>query len=277
MNGKISVPPPRNEPVLSYAPGTPERTELKARLSEMASTVVDIPLLIGGEEVRTDSTFEVVMPHDHGHVLARVSRAGPEEIRRAVEAATEAHEAWATTPWEDRAAIFLRAAELLASPWRQTINAATMLGQSKTPHQAEIDSACEVIDFFRFNVAFAEKIYTDQPMSGLGMWNRVEYRALEGFVYAITPFNFTSIGANLPSAPAIMGNTVVWKPARTSMLSSYYTARLFQAAGLPPGVINLVSGNSAEISRHLLGDPRLAGIHFTGSTEVFQTLWRTVG
>ena len=201
----------------------------------MASETIDIPLIIGGEEIRTGDTLDVVMPHDHGHVLAKAHKAGPDEVKKAIAAAMEAHHDWSTMRWEDRAAIFLKAAELLAGPWRQTLNASTMLGQSKTSHQAEIDAACEMIDFFRFNVHFAEKIYAEQPLSDRGMWNRSEYRSLEGFVYAITPFNFTSIGGNLPSSPAIMGNTVVWKPARTSLLSNYYMAKLFEAAGLPAG------------------------------------------
>ena len=277
MNGRIKVPEPVNEPVLSYAPGTPERAELQGRLAEMADEVVDIPLLIGDEEVRTGDTFDVVMPHDHGHVLARAHKAGPDEVRRAVESTQGAWAEWSETPWSDRAAIFLRAADLLAGPWRQTVNAATMLGQSKTAHQAEIDAAAELVDFFRFNVHFAERIYSDQPISSPGMWNRSEYRPLEGFIYAITPFNFTSIGGNLPSAPALMGNVAIWKPARTAILSNYYVARIFQEAGLPPGVINFITGSSVQISEILMADPRLAGIHFTGSTAVFQSLWKTVG
>ncbi|HZD03398.1 MAG TPA: aldehyde dehydrogenase family protein, partial [Longimicrobiales bacterium] len=216
-------------------------------------------------------------PHDHEHVLARAHQAGPEEVHRAVEAAAEAHRTWSRTPWVDRASVFLKASELLATTWRQTLNASTMLGQSKTAHQAEIDAACEIVDFLRFNLHFAERMYGEQPISSPGMWNRSEFRPLEGFIYAITPFNFTSIGANLPSSPAIMGNTVIWKPARTSLLSSYYLARLFEAAGLPPGVINFITGNSAEITDILLADPGLAGIHFTGSTSVFQSFWKTVG
>jgi 1-pyrroline-5-carboxylate dehydrogenase len=277
MSSSIQVPPPSNEPVLSYAPGTPERSALKTRLESMASEVVEIPLLIGGEEIRTGDIHEVVMPHDHGHVLARAHQAGPDEIRRAVVASAEAREGWSAMPWEDRAAVFLRAAELLSTSWRQTLNAATMLGQGKTAHQAEIDSACELIDFFRFNAHFAQGIYDDQPLSSRGVWNRMEYRPLEGFVYAITPFNFTAIGGNLPSSPALMGNTVIWKPARTALLSGYYVARLLEEAGLPPGVINFISGPSAQITDILLSDPELAGIHFTGSTPVFQSFWATVG
>jgi len=277
MSGNVKVPPPVNEPVLSYAPGTPERAALKARLDEMASETIEIPLLIGGEEIRTGDTLDVVMPHDHGHVLAKAHKAGPAEVDKAIAAAMEAHHEWSRMRWEDRAAVFLKAAELLAGPWRQTLNASTMLGQSKTAHQAEIDAACEMVDFLRFNVHFAEKIYAEQPMSDGGMWNRSEYRSLEGFVYAITPFNFTSIGGNLPSSPAIMGNTVVWKPARTSLLSNYYMARLFEAAGLPPGVINYITGNSAQITKAILGNRDFGGIHFTGSTEVFNSFWRDIG
>jgi 1-pyrroline-5-carboxylate dehydrogenase len=277
MSGNVKVPPPVNEPVLSYAPGTPERAALKARLDEMASEIIEIPLLIGGEEIRTGDTLDVVMPHDHGHVLAKAHKAGPAEVKKAVAAAMDAHHDWSRMRWEDRAAVFLTAAELLAGPWRQTLNASTMLGQSKTAHQAEIDAACEMIDFLRINVHFAEKIYAEQPMSDRGMWNRSEYRALEGFVYAITPFNFTSIGGNLPSSPAIMGNTVVWKPARTSLLSNYYMARMFEDAGLPPGVINFITGNSAQITQEVLGNRDFGGIHFTGSTAVFNSFWRDIG
>jgi 1-pyrroline-5-carboxylate dehydrogenase len=277
MSGNVKVPTPVNEPVLSYAPGTPERAALKARVKEMSGSAIEIPLIIGGEEIRTGDTLDVVMPHDHGHVLAKAHKAGPAEVKKAIAAAMDAHHDWATMRWEDRAAIFLKAAELLAGPWRQTLNASTMLGQSKTAHQAEIDAACEMVDFFRFNVHFAEAIYAQQPISDRGMWNRSEYRALEGFVYAITPFNFTSIGGNLPSSPAIMGNTVVWKPARTSLLSNYYMAKLFEAAGVPPGVINFITGNSARITEAVLADPDFGGIHFTGSTGVFNSFWRDIG
>jgi 1-pyrroline-5-carboxylate dehydrogenase len=277
MSGNVKVPPPVNEPVLSYAPGTPERAALKGRLDDMASETLDIPLLIGGEEIRTGDTLDVVMPHDHGHVLAKAHKAGPAEVKKAIAAAMEAHHDWSTMRWEDRAAIFLKAADLLAGPFRQSINASTMLGQSKTCHQAEIDAACEMVDFLRINVHFAERIYSDQPMSDRGMWNRTEYRSLEGFIYAITPFNFTSIGGNLSSSPAIMGNTVVWKPARTSMLSNYYMAQVFDAAGVPPGVINFITGNSAQITGEVLANRDFGGIHFTGSTAVFNSFWRDIG
>ena len=277
MNGNVKVPPPRNEPVFSYAPGSPERAALKQTLAEMSATTIDIPLIIGGEEIRTGDTLDVVVPHNHGHVLAKAHKAGPAEVKKAVAAAMEAHHDWSTMRWEDRASIFLKAAELLAGPWRQILNASTMLGQSKTAHQAEIDAAAEMVDFFRFNVHYAEKIYGEQPLSDPGMWNRSQYRALEGFVYAITPFNFTSIGGNLPSSPAIMGNTVVWKPARTAMLSNYYMAKLFEEAGVPAGVINFITGNSGAITEELLSHPDFGGVHFTGSTGVFNSFWKTIG
>lgn len=277
MSGKLRVPKAINEPVFDYNPGSPEKAELKKKLEEMAGQVVDIPLIIGGEEIRTGNTAQVVMPHDHGHVLANYHKAGPEEIQKAIEASQEAHKEWAAFPWEDRVAVFLRAAELLSSTWRATVNAATMLGQSKTVHQAEIDAAAELIDFFRFNAHFAQDLYEEQPISSRGIWNWSEYRPLEGFIYAITPFNFTSIAGNLPSAPALMGNTVLWKPARTSLLSSYYIQKLFEEAGLPPGVINFIMGNSAEITNRIFSDPDFAGVHFTGSTPVFQSMWTAVG
>jgi 1-pyrroline-5-carboxylate dehydrogenase len=277
MNAKLTVPPPHNEPVLSFAPGSPEKASLKAKLAEMSSSVLEIPLIIGGKEVRTGNTTTQVMPHNHQHVLATVHKAGAEETKMAVEAAAEAQKEWAHWPWEDRAAVFLKAAELLAGPWRDTLNAATMLGQSKTAHQAEIDAACELIDFYRFNAAYAQQIYEDQPASSPGVWNYMDYRPLEGFVYAISPFNFSSIGGNLAGAPALMGNTVLWKPAHTAIISGYYIARLLEEAGLPPGVINFIPGKSSEISSVALFHQSLSGIHFTGSTGVFQYLWRTVG
>lgn len=277
MSRHIPIPPPVNDPVRDYAPGSPERASLKARLVEMAGTTIDIPLIIGGKEIRTGRTKQAVMPHRHGHVLATWHRAGQEETAQAIVAAHEAYREWSSWRWEDRAAVFLRAADLLATTWRDTLNAATMLCQSKTPHQAEIDAACEIVDFWRFNVHYADRLYAEQPISDHGIWNRVEYRPLEGFVFAITPFNFTSIGANLPTAPAVMGNTVVWKPASTAVYSSYYIYRLLEAAGLPPGVINFVPGDASAISKTALHHPDLAGIHFTGSTGVFQQLWRTVG
>jgi len=273
MSGKLQVPEPINEPILDHAPGSPEREELKRKLEEMADQVVDIPLVIGGEEVRTGDTANLVMPHDHSHVLATYHRAGPDEIKKAIQASQEAHKEWAAWPWEDRVAVFLKAAELLATSWRSTVNASTMLGQSKTADQAEIDAAAELVDFFRFNCSFAQELYEEQPISSKGIWNSMEYRPLEGFIYAITPFNFTSIAGNLPSAPALMGNTVLWKPARTSLLSSYYIQKLFEEAGLPPGVINFITGNSAEITRQVFTNPAFGGVHFTGSTPVFHPGW----
>jgi 1-pyrroline-5-carboxylate dehydrogenase len=243
----------------------------------MSQERVEIPLVIGGRDVRSGDQAQAVMPHDHRHVLADWHVASREHVHQAIEAAREARNEWAAWPWEDRAAVFLRAAELLATSWRSTLNAATMLGQSKTAFQAEIDSACELIDFWRFNPHYAQELYAEQPESDHAMWNQVEYRPLEGFVYAITPFNFTAIGGNLPTSPALMGNTVIWKPASTAVLSSYYVMRLLQAAGLPPGVINFVPGNAAAVSEVALNHRDLAGIHFTGSTSVFQSMWKTVG
>ncbi|MBX3147868.1 MAG: L-glutamate gamma-semialdehyde dehydrogenase [Gemmatimonadales bacterium] len=272
-----TIPTPINEPILSYAPGTAERAAVKAALKAMGGEVADIPLIIGGKEIRTGTTVPVVSPHRHAHVLGQVHQAGVREVAQAVQASERAYRDWSTWSLEDRAAVFLRAADLLAGPWRQVLNAATMLGQSKTIFQAEIDAACELIDFWRFNVAFAAELEAKQPLSVPGMWNRMEYRPLEGFIYAISPFNFTAIGGNLAGAPALLGNTVVWKPAATASLSGYYIMKLLEAAGLPPGVINFVPGNPTTVSDRLLADRRLAGIHFTGSTAVFQSLWRTVG
>lgn len=277
MSGDIQVPIPVNEPARSYAPGTPERTALKTKLKELASQEIEIPLIIGGKEVRTGRTAKNVMPHDFGHTLATSHWAGHNEIEAAIKAAKEAHKEWSRWPWEERASVLLKAAELLSTTWRDTLNAATMLCQSKTPHQAEIDAACELIDFYRFNVHFAERLYQDQPVSAAGMWNRTDYRPLEGFVYAITPFNFTSIAGNLPTAPALMGNTVVWKPGRTTIFSGYYIAKMLEAAGMPPGVVNFVPGDSGQITNMVLANPGFAGVHFTGSTAVFRSFWRTIG
>ncbi|HEY6109456.1 MAG TPA: aldehyde dehydrogenase family protein, partial [Gemmatimonadales bacterium] len=271
------IPTPQNEPVRSYAPGTPEREELKRALRDMSAQPVEIPLIVGGKEIRTAQTIDTVMPHCHHHVLAKVHQAGPKEAAAAVAAARAAWPAWAAASLEERAAVFLKAADLLAGKYRATVNAATMLGQSKTSHQAEIDAACELIDFFRFNPYFAERIQAEQPLSSAGTWNQLDYRPLEGFVYAISPFNFTSIGGNLSSAPALMGATVVWKPAATAVYSNYFLMKVMEEAGLPPGVINFLPGNSGQISTALLADRDLGGIHFTGSTEVFQWLWETVG
>ena len=277
FNGVRRVPPPVNEPVRSYAPGAPERAALKERLRTMAGERVEIPLVIGGERVRTGDTATAVMPHRHSHVLADWHRARPAEVERAIAASREAAREWSAWAWEDRAAVFLKAAELLATSWRPTLNAATMLGQSKTAFQAEIDAACELIDFWRFNVHFAQELYQQQPLSDHTMWNQLDYRPLEGFVYAVTPFNFTAIAGNLPTAPALMGNTVVWKPASSAMLSAHYIMRLLEEAGLPPGVINLVSGDARMISDVLLAHRDLAGVHFTGSTAVFNSMWKTIG
>lgn len=275
--GIFRIPPPVNEPIRDYAPGSPERASLQLRLEQMKNERLDIPLVIGGKEIRTGSVKQAVMPHAKDHVLADVHQGGPEEVELAVQASAEAWEDWHRTPWEERAAVFLRAAELLAGPWRDTLNAATMLGQSKTAHQAEIDAACELIDFWRFNPWFMTRMYEEQPISSPGVWNRMEYRPLEGFVFAVSPFNFTAIGGNLTGAPALMGNTVLWKPASTAMLSAYYTMRIFQEAGLPDGVINLVFGSGKEIGDPALASADLAGVHFTGSTTVFQGMWKTIG
>jgi 1-pyrroline-5-carboxylate dehydrogenase len=275
--GIFRPPKPANETVRDYAPGSPERAALKQRLTEMESERMDIPLVIGGEDVATGKTAESVMPHRKSHVLADVHQGGPKEVDRATKAAAEAWEDWSRLPWEERAAVFLRAAELLAGPWRATLNAATMLGQSKTAHQAEIDAACELIDFYRFNVEFMMRIYEEQPISSQGVWNRMEYRPLEGFVFAVTPFNFTAIAGNLPASAALMGNTVVWNPAGTASYSAHFLMRLLQEAGLPPGVINLVYGPGAAIGDAALASPDLAGVHFTGSTAVFQSMWKTIG
>jgi 1-pyrroline-5-carboxylate dehydrogenase len=277
MSGVSNIPLPANEPVLSYAPGSAERTALKAALRGVGAETADIPVVIGGREIRTDKTEPVVAPHCHARVLARVHRADAALIHKAADGALAAQREWAHWRFEDRAAVFLKAAELLAVRRRQLVNAATMLGQSKTAFQAEIDSACELIDFLRFNVAFAERIYQEQPQSAPGVWNRLDHRPLEGFVYAITPFNFTAIGGNLPTAPALMGNVVVWKPAHTASLSNWYVYKLLEEAGLPPGVINVVHGDAVEVSNVLLSHRMLAGIHFTGSTTVFRALWKRVG
>ena len=277
FNGRRSVPHPVNEPIKSYAPGSPERAELKERLQAMASETADIPLVIDGQAVRTGHTDTVVMPHAHRHELGDYHVAGPNEVDHAIKSAVAAQKEWSSWAWEDRAAVFLRAAELLTTTWRSTLNAATMLGQSKTVFQAEIDSACELVDFWRYNPYFAEQLYSEQPVSDHSAWNQLEYRGLEGFVYAVTPFNFTAIGGNLPTAPALMGCAVVWKPSATAMLSAHYLLQLLEAAGLPPGVINMVAGDPVMISNAALSSPDLAGLHFTGSTAVFNAMWKTIG
>jgi len=275
--GIFKVPHPINEPVKGYAPGSPERASLAAKVKEMAAQKIEIPLIIGGKEVRTGRLAKAVMPHDHGHVLADVHLGGEAEVKLAVEAAAKAKGEWAALPWEARVSIFLKAADLLAGPYRDVLNGATMLGQSKTCHQAEIDSACELVDFYRFNSFYYEQILREQPESGPGMWNRLEHRPLEGFVFAVTPFNFTSIAGNLPTAPALVGNTVVWKPASTALYSAHFLMKLWKEAGLPDGVINMVPGSGAAIGNPVLSSSQLAGIHFTGSTGVFNGMWRTVG
>ncbi len=277
LAARRAVPLPQNDPNLSYAPGSPERAELKARIETMAGETPDIPVIIGGREIRSGQTGTVVMPHRHSHVLATYHKASADDVRSAANAAVEARREWASWPFEDRAAVFLRAAELLTTTWRQTLNAATMLGQSKTAFQAEIDAASELVDFWRFNVAFAQDLLAEQPVSSHALWNQMDYRGLEGFVYAVSPFNFTAIGGNLAGAPALMGCTVVWKPAATAVLSNYYTYKLLEAAGLPPGVINFVPGDAVEISNTLLDHKELGGVHFTGSTAVFNSMWQRVG
>ncbi|MGW5150203.1 L-glutamate gamma-semialdehyde dehydrogenase [Rhodococcus koreensis] len=278
MDAVTTTPQPVNEPVGSFAPGSPERARLQAKLAELGSNPTEIHHVIGGAHRRGNNpTIDVVQPHRHAAVLGTFTNAGTQDIQDAVTAATAAAPAWRALSFEDRAAVFLRAADLLSGPWRETLAAATMLGQSKTAYQAEIDTPCELIDFWRFNVHFARQILADQPISSPGVWNKLEYRPLEGFVYAITPFNFTAIAGNLPTAPALMGNTVIWKPSQTQAVAAYWTMTLLEAAGLPPGVINLVNGPGAAVSDVVLADRRLAGIHFTGSTATFQHLWQQVG
>jgi 1-pyrroline-5-carboxylate dehydrogenase len=276
-NSIVDVPFPKNEPVLGYAPQSPERAELTDTLEAMSRKTIEIAPVIAGRRVRTGEMAKAVKPHDHKHVLATWHKSGAREVKRAIAAARDAHPAWSRMPWESRAAIFLKAADLLAGPWRMRLNAATILGQSKTCHQAEIDAACELTDFFRFNAHYMRELYTKQPASAPGMWNTMEYRALEGFVFAVTPFNFTAISGNLPSAPALMGNTVVWKPASSAVYSASLVMELFEEAGLPPGVINFVPGSAGEVGDPVLASEELAGVHFTGSTAVFQGMWRTIG
>ncbi|KWX02306.1 Delta-1-pyrroline-5-carboxylate dehydrogenase [Carbonactinospora thermoautotrophica] len=278
MDAVTQVPVPANEPVKDYAPETPERARLEQKLKELASEHVELTATIGGEQrMGAGEPIDVVQPHNRHHVLGTLRNSTQAEARAAIEAALAAAPAWRAMSFDDRAAIFLRAADLLTGPWRDVLNAATMLGQSKTAIQAEIDSACELIDFWRFNVHFARQILADQPLSSPGTWNRMDYRPLEGFVYAITPFNFTSIAGNLPTAPALMGNVVIWKPSPTQQFSAHFLMRLLEAAGLPPGVINMLPGDGIAVSEVALRHPELAGIHFTGSTRTFQLLWRTVG
>lgn len=278
MDAVMTVPEPRNEPVRSYAPGTPERAALEARIKELGGTETELTMTIGDERrMGAGTPIDVVEPHNHAHVLGRMGNATETDVAEAIAAAREAAPAWRATPFEDRAAVFLRAADLLAGPWRATLNAATILGQSKSVQQAEIDAACELIDFLRFNVRYAQQIHEIQPLSPPGVWNRLEYRPLEGFVLAITPFNFTAIAGNLPTSPALMGNVVVWKPSPTQQLAAHFTMRLLEAAGLPPGVINMVTGDGQAVSDVALRHAELAGLHFTGSVATFQHLWRTIG
>jgi 1-pyrroline-5-carboxylate dehydrogenase len=277
FDGTRRVPAAVNEPVRTYAPGSPERASLMTRLDAMAGEQVEIPVVIGGKRIHTGDTGSVTMPCAHQHVLATYHKATPALVSEAIASCAAAHTEWANWRWEDRAAVFLRAAELLTTTWRDTLLAATMLGQAKTVHQAEIDAACELIDFWRFNVQFAQELYAEQPQSDHSMWNQLDYRPLEGFVYAVTPFNFTAIGGNLPTAPALMGNTVLWKPGATAMLSAWYIYQLLEEAGLPPGVINFVPGDPAVISNVALTHRDLAGVHFTGSTGVFNSMWETIG
>jgi len=278
MDAVTQVPVPANEPINSYAPGSPERDTLQLKLTELAGERLELSQTIGGEQrLGGGVEIHVVQPHRHSHVLGTLRNSTPADVKAAVRAAKDAAPVWRALPFEARAAVLLRAADLLAGPWRATLNGATMLGQSKTAFQAEIDSACELIDFFRFNVHFGRQILDGQPISSPGVWNRFDHRPLEGFVLAITPFNFTAIAGNLPLAPALMGNTVVWKPSPTQQFAAHFTMRLLEAAGLPPGVVNLVTGDGQAVSEVALADPDLAGIHFTGSTGTFQHLWRTVG
>ncbi len=276
-NASFEVPVPKNEPICPYAKGSAERSSLKAELDRMAGEQIEIPLIIGGQEVRTGDVDRAVMPHDHGQVLATFHQGSAETVDQAAKACKAAEKQWQQTPWEHRAAVFLKAADLLAGPWRDRINAATMLGQSKNAFQAEIDAACELIDFFRFNVHYMREIYAEQPESAPGCWNRIEQRGLEGFVFAVTPFNFTSIAGNLPTAPALMGTTALWKPASTAVVSGYWIMKLLEEAGLPPGVINFVPGSGPTIGGPAIAHQDLAGVHFTGSTGVFQGMWKAIG
>jgi 1-pyrroline-5-carboxylate dehydrogenase len=276
-NAIVRIPTPENEPVRDYGPGSPEKESLKRRLDQMMNETVEVPVVVGGRRIFTGRTREMVCCHDHSHVLGTLHEAGPEEVHEAIAASKAAWEEWSEMPWEARAAVLLKAADLLAGPWRDTVNAATMLNQGKTCYQAEIDSAAELVDFWRFNPHFMRELYEEQPISAPGIWNRTEMRALEGFVLAVTPFNFTSIAGNLPTAPALMGNTVLWKPAERATLSAWYIFELLEEAGLPPGVINFLPGPGRMIGEIALKHEDLAGVHFTGSTPTFQTMWRTVG
>jgi 1-pyrroline-5-carboxylate dehydrogenase len=278
-NGIFSVPFPDNDPIRNYEPGSRDKEILKKRIAELKSEVLDIPIIIGGKEVRTGNTDKCVIPHNHSHILGNYHKAGKEEVELAIASALAAREAWAEMPWNERAAIFLKAADLLTTDfWRSTLNAATMLSQSKTAYQAEIDASCELVDFFRFNAYYAQQIYEEQPLhSPEGQWNRMEYRPLEGFVFAVAPFNFTSIAGNLPTSPALMGNVVLMKPASSAVYSGYWLMKLFMEAGVPDGVINFIPGSGSQVGNPVLASSDLAGIHFTGSTPVFQGMWKTIG
>lgn len=277
-NAKFNLNLPSNEPIKTYAPGTPERNEIKGKLKELKNKQIEIPIIIGGKEIRTGNLGKCLIPHNHGSVLGTYHKAGEREIQMAIETSLKVRKQWAAMDWEERVSIFLKAADILAGPWRLLLNAATMLCQSKNVYQAEIDSACELVDFFRFNTFYAAQIYEQQPpISTAGAWNRLEYRPLEGFIFAVTPFNFTSIVGNLPSAPAIMGNVALWKPASNATYSAYYVMKLFQEAGVPDGVINFIPGSGSQIGPIVMKSPDLAGVHFTGSTATFQNLWQTIG
>ncbi|MFZ1289235.1 MAG: L-glutamate gamma-semialdehyde dehydrogenase [Melioribacteraceae bacterium] len=278
-NAQFRINLPENEPIKSYSPNSPEKTALNKRIEELKNQVIEISLIIGGKEIKTGNMEDCVIPHDHKTIIGRYHKAGKKEVEMAIEAALQARESWASMDWHERAAIFLKAGDLLASPyWRNTLNASTMLSQSKNAFQAEIDSACELIDFFKFNAYYAQQIYEQQPPhSPNGQWNKMEYRALEGFIFAVAPFNFTSIAGNLPTSPALMGNVVLMKPASSAVYTGYWLMKLFEAAGFPPGVINFVPGSGRQVGDPVMNSPHLAGIHFTGSTPVFQNMWKTVG
>lgn len=277
INGIVNVPVPKNEPILSYGPGSPEKKALKAKIAELKQQVIEIPVIIGGEMIITGKTVDCRCPHDHQHLLGVYHKAGEKEVEQAIQAALAVQPKWAAMSWEARAAIFLKAADLLAGPYRWLLNAATMLCQSKTVFQAEIDSACELIDFYRFNPYYMQQIYQQQPASSAGVWNYMEYRPLEGFIFAVTPFNFTSIAGNLPTAPAMAGNVVLWKPASSTVYTAYFIMQLLKEAGLPDGVINMVAGPGSSIGNPVMASPHLAGVHFTGSTDVFHNMWKTIG
>ena len=276
-NGIFQVPPPKNEPILQFGPGSKEKKELKATLNKMMKEQIEIPVIIGGKEVQTGNMADCRCPHDHGHLLGQYHKAGEKEIDMAIQAALEARKEWAAMPWDARASIFLKAADLLAGSFRATVNAANMLNASKTVYQAEIDSACELIDFYRYNPYYMQEIYKQQPQSSAGCWNYVEQRPLEGFVFAVTPFNFASIAGNLPTSPAMMGNVVLWKPASSTVYIAYYIMELLKAAGLPDGVINMVPGPGGSVGNPVMASPYFSGVHFTGSTPVFQGMWKKIG